>query len=121
MAKLGFLFEINSSKEQFLVFVNHEKTKNDTIVGASRINILENLRVYFLTKTLELKNYSIINWSFIRRAKFHVSKNTVLDYEYNTFWFNSIEYRELRQLFEIEEFSKKIIISKVIDIVEYFR
>lgn len=121
MSKLGLLFSIESSENQFLVFVEDEKLKNDIIVGPKKLSYLENIKVFFLSKGLKLEEYSIINPSSIQQAQIHLSKETILDYEFNTFWFNAREYRELRQLFFIEEFSEKILISKVVDILNYFR
>ena len=75
----------------------------------------------FLTKSLELKSFPIFSEAKFYYGKISLAKETFIDCEHLTIWFNPNKYRKLKQLFEEEIDSEDELIKRVIDVYDYFK
>jgi hypothetical protein len=119
MGYLGFLFEVDSVEK--VVFVSSEIFEKNIVIGIKdKVQLTKINSAKFLSKELELKEFPIFKSAKFIYSKLCVAKETFVDFEHLTIWFNSKKYKELRQLFEEEIKDETEMIIRVIAIYEYF-
>lgn len=116
MGKLGFLFEIDRSKDN-IVFFNDKILENDKIVvfierpnlegdyiASLKKKSIKEANYCYLGKDLSLKPYFVFENPKFKIGKISLNHEKFIDFEYLTFWFGVRQYKHLWDLLVISDF-----------------
>jgi len=120
MGNLGFLFRVDV-KKQIVVFTFSNKFDGNIIIGDKNL-FLKNIQTnyYYLSKNLKLENYKILDDFKYRYSKIKVFNQRIVDFEDFVFYLKPKEYKILKFLFELENFSEDNLIKNTLEIYDYF-
>ena len=120
MGYLGFLFEIK--KKEKIVFIEKKNFNSNIVIGIknkAQLSKVENALI--LNYDLSLKKFPIFDSANFIYGKISLSKETFVDYEHLTIWFNARKYKKLRQLFEEEIENDRELVKRIVEIFNYFK
>lgn len=127
MGYLGLLFNSENlsfnDKDYFVVFIEKENFDYNVIVGSEPFFKPEECNFFYLDKFYDLKDFLVFEKSKFRYGKISLSKETMVDYEGFTFWFNVNSYRKLKEYFTIDEINTNfdsVLSEKIKNILNYF-
>jgi len=118
MGNLGFLF--SNEDKQIIIFTYSKKFEGNIILGSRGTLKLEKTRFLFLSKGLKLENFIILDDFKYKFSKINIFNQRIVDFNDFVFYFKPKEYKELKYLFQIENFSDENLIKLTLEIYDYF-
>ena len=121
--KKSFILSKSKDKKYFVIFIERPNFNFNVIIGNESFFKSEECSFFYLDKYRDFKEFLVFDNSKFRYAKFHLSKESIVDYYGFTFWFNSISYRKLREYFLIDERNSDFdstLVEKTLNILNYF-
>ncbi len=115
MGFLGFLFNFES--RDIVVFVEKDEIKNIAIIGFNS-TLPKKIDFYFLKNDLSFGEFIVTEDTKLIYSKLSLSNQKIIDFEYNTFWLDSNNYKLIYSLFDLIEFNESIISMNIIQILD---
>lgn len=138
MGRVGFVFDLDFEnefavkkiflddkyiKKKFLVvFTSKSNVLGDYIIYGEKFD-LNDCSFFSLSKDLKIDGFDIDLKEKFKIAKVCVNEKQVIDFNYNTFWFEAKRYKEIRNLMYINDFRVSLedeIKRRIIDLYEFF-